>query len=622
MCGIAGFCNGSGDPVEKIRRMTDRIVRRGPDSEGYWISDDTTVVLGHRRLSILDCSESGSQPMVSRSGRYVISYNGEIYNHPDIRKELETKGIIFKGTSDTETLLEAFDEYGIENTLCRIKGMFAIALFDNENKILYLMRDRVGEKPLYYGCVNGCFTFASDLSCFQAVYGSDLDIDCGSLELFFRRGYIPAPYSIYRGVYKLEPGHYLRINRPYDRVDDICYWSAFDVSCRCHCNPFRGSINEAEEELERLLKVSLKGQMLSDVPLGAFLSAGIDSSTIVSLMQEVSDNPVKTFTIGVDAPGYDEAPIAGKVSKILGTDHTEEYISLEDIKSVVPSVASMYSEPFADSSQIPTSIISQVARKKVTVVLSGDGGDELFCGYERYNGWVIDEWKKQQRFPNYIQRLRANALALSCSGRSSKAKKLMSQSLPQLYAAVSGGDTGFVKTNRIYKDYYDRFDRYDFEKLQTDQDILMQMDFGEYLPDDILAKVDRAAMFHSLETRIPFLDKDVMEFVWTLPLEMKYNDGVTKRVLRNILYKCVPRNIIERPKTGFSIPLGDWMRQGDLREWAESLFSLESLKSVEDYIDINECKRMWCEYVNKNIWDEKLWFITIFLQWFDKKGEA
>ncbi len=616
MCGIAGFCNGTEESIATIRQMTDAIIHRGPDSEGYWFAEDKTVVLGHRRLSILDCSERGAQPMTSKSGRYVLSYNGEIYNHLEVRELITQHGVGFEGTSDTETLVEAFDLFGVDQTLDRIKGMFAIALFDRVDRILYLIRDRVGEKPLYYGFVRGKLVFASDLACFKVVDKDDLKIDPHSVELFFRRGYIPAPYSIFQGIYKIEPGHYIRTAYPFKETKDVEYWSAYEVSEKCHNTPFSGSFEEAGEELERLLKIALKGQMLSDVPLGAFLSAGIDSSTIVSLMQEISADPVRTFTIGVDTPGYDEAPVARTVAEILGTYHTEEYISVPEIKAVIPQIGGMYSEPFADSSQIPTSIISMVARKNVTVVLSGDGGDELFCGYDRYNGWVLEEWKKQQRLPLSVQKIRSRYLQLAGHGKTIKAKKLLSDSLAQTYAAVSSKDTSFVRVECPYNDAFDLFgDK--IRSFSTDQDILMQMDFGEYLPDDILAKVDRAAMFHSLETRIPFLDRDVIEFAWKLPLEMKYNNKTTKQILRKILYKRIPKELIERPKTGFSIPLSEWMREGELRDWADSLFFGMISSKLSDYLDVDNCRRIWDGYVSGGDWSESIWYMIVFMEWYN-----
>ncbi|ADL33181.1 asparagine synthase glutamine-hydrolyzing AsnB4 [Butyrivibrio proteoclasticus B316] len=612
MCGIAGFCHGKDDSIDNIKNMTDRIRHRGPDSFGYWKTEDDSVVLGHRRLAILDVSEAGSQPMISASGDYVIAFNGEIYNHKQLTEKIRNKNIHFRSITDTEILLEAFEYLGIDKTLEAIKGMFAIALYDRKNKELFLVRDRAGEKPLYYGFINGRFTFASELSCFTALDDFKREIDYSATELFFRRGYIPAPFSIYKGIKKLEPGHYLKIKEPYDTVEDITYWSSYDKYVECQKNKFNGSMDEAAEIIESLLKDSISGQMISDVPLGAFLSAGIDSTTIISLMQQVSSQPIRSFTIGVDSPEYNEAPIAAQTAKILGTKHTEKYVSVEELKSVIPSLSKIYTEPFADSSQIPTSIISQIAKQDVTVVLSGDGGDELFCGYPRYNGWVTDSWSKQKKLPFGIQHARARAMMLAGKSKNDPyVKRLMASSLPELYAAVSVSDTSFLKNPDNYQDYFDLFPSDD---ILSDQDRLMAMDFKMYLPDDILAKVDRASMIHSLETRVPFLDRDVIEFAWRLPLEYKFHNGVTKRVLRKIVYTYVPKELLERPKTGFSIPLDKWMRDGELREWAEALMSPASIESAS-VLDTNSILKMWRDYIDGGKWNESIWYVLVYLDW-------
>ncbi len=619
MCGIAGFCNGGADSENLIRSMTNRIKHRGPDSDGAWFDDNNSVVLGHRRLAIIDVSPTGAQPMISHSGNMVIAYNGEIYNHRELVNRIKQQGVSFKGTSDTEVLLESFDLFGIDDTLKNIKGMFAIALYDKANKALYLVRDRAGEKPLYYGFLDGRFFFASDLACFMETGKDCLQIDYSATELFFRRGYIPAPYSIFKGVSKLQPGHYLRISAPFADVEDYTYWSADDyyLQMQSENKRFKGSLEEAADELETLLRKSIRQQMISDVPLGAFLSAGIDSSTVVSLMQQESDRPVRTFTIGVDTPDYNEAPIAAETAKLLGTDHTEKYITVAEMKAVIPKISEIYTEPFADSSQIPTSLISRIARQDVTVVLSGDGGDELFCGYGRYNGWVLNSWKKQQRISLPVQHLRGKMLKLLGYDRNNpRIKQFMSSSISELYAAVSANDTSFIRQNVLYKDYYELSNNKDG---LADQDILMLMDFGMYLPDDILAKVDRAAMDCSLETRIPFLDKDVIEFAWSLPLDMKYRDGVTKRVLRNILYKYVPQELMERPKTGFSIPLHLWLKDGELREWAESLICPKVLGKI-DILDSEIIIKMWNNYIEKGIWNESIWYMLVYLDWINAYG--
>ena len=612
MCGIAGFCNGKTDSERVINQMTDKIINRGPDSCGAWMEEDYSVVLGHRRLAILDVSPAGHQPMLSHSENYVMAYNGEIYNHKEIAERISKKGIRFKGTSDTEVLLEAFELWGIDETLAQIKGMFAIALFDRLKKCLFLIRDRAGEKPLYYGFVNGKFSFASDLACLKAIKDNSLEIDYSSTELFFRRGYIPAPYSIYKDIRKLEPGHYLKVEAPYDSIKDFTFWSAENLYRKGQDNRFKGSIEEAENILEQLLCDSIKGQMISDVPLGAFLSAGIDSSTIVALMQRQSEKPIRTFTIGVDTPEYNEAPIAAETARILGTKHTEKYVSVPELKAVIPQISKMYSEPFADSSQIPTAVISRIARQDVTVALSGDGGDELFCGYGRYNGWVIDAWNKQRALPLPIQHARGLIKgAFGSNGRSQFAKRLMSSSISETYAAVSASDTSFIKNKIEYKDYYDLFKS---DGDLTQQDILMLMDFQMYLSDDILAKVDRAAMHYSLETRIPFLDKDVIEFAWSLPLEYKYQQGITKKILRNIVYKYVPKELLERPKTGFSIPLDLWLREGELREWAEGLLFSDILRNT-DILDEKYIHNLWESFIENGEWSESIWYVLVYLDW-------
>lgn len=611
MCGIAGFCNGDPDSERIIRCMTDQIKHRGPDADGFWLAKDRSVILGHRRLSIIDISPTGAQPMVSHSGNTVIAFNGEIYNHRELLSKINDKGIEPRGTSDTEVLLEHFELFGIDETLNSIRGMYAIALYSLKEKQLYLIRDRAGEKPLYYGFAGGRLYFSSDLVCIASV--TDLDIDSASVELYFRRGYIPAPYSIYKGIYKLEPGHYIRFKTPFREGEDVTYWSCFDRYQAGIDNPFRGTIEDASEQLEYLLRRSIRNQMISDVPLGAFLSAGIDSSTIVSLMQQESDKSVKTFTVGVDEPDYNEAEIAAKTAKILGTDHVEEYISTAQMKKIIPKLGSIYTEPFADSSQIPTILISKVAKRDVTVVLSGDAGDELFCGYERYNGWVTNAWKKQQSLPLGVQHFRGYFRKLRGKDyRSTDLKRLMSSSLSQTYAAVSSSDTSFVYCKNLYSDRFESITR---SEGFTEQDILMLMDFDMYLSDDILVKVDRAAMSQSLETRIPFLDNEVIEFAWSLPLNYKYRDGVTKRVLRNILYKYIPKELMERPKTGFSIPLNKWLREGDLMEWADNLID-QAGNDLCTFVDTNVIKEMWIDYIDNNKWNESLWNALVFFDWY------
>ena len=427
MCGIAGFCNFKGDWRRNIERMCDRMQYRGPDASGVWASDDHRVVLGHRRLAIVDLTPTGAQPMVSRDGRYVIAYNGEIYNHADIRKRLlaENSTPAFRGTSDTETLLEAAAAYGLADALKMAKGMFAIALYDREEHALFLARDRIGEKPLYYGILkdninngenDGSFVFASDLNSIASLDGFTNPVNVDILGDYMRYGYISAPYSIYRGIWKLEPGKILKVKSPFDKPEIFTWWSMMETAVFGQKNLFRGSSEEAAQELERLLQNAIAGQMTADVPVGAFLSAGIDSSTVVSLMQAQSSQKIRTFTVGMWEEQFNEAPVAKEIAERLGTEHTEVYITEEDAKNVIPALAGMFGEPFADSSQIPTYLVSRITREHVTVSLSGDGGDELFCGYNTY--YSIDRiWNKVRKLPYPLRLAAGGALGVTgCLG--------------------------------------------------------------------------------------------------------------------------------------------------------------------------------------------------------------
>lgn len=406
MCGIAGFCNMPEDWMENIQRMTDRMAHRGPDAEGYWTNADASVVFGHRRLSILDLSSAGAQPMRSASGRYSCVFNGEIYNYKELAQKLlnDRKAHAFRGTSDTEVLLESIETYGVKETLTRCKGMFALAVYDSKTRKITLARDRIGEKPLYYGFVNRKFVFASDIGCIQALKGFNNEIDRAVLPLYFIHGYIPAPYSIYQNVYKLDAGCILELDYPYSDPRISAYWSVREAARRGLENPFQGTREEAADELERLLRESIRGQMIADVPVGAFLSAGIDSSTVVSLMQAEASSRVKTFTIGMNKEQFDEAKYALQIARHLGTDHMELYISEEEAQEVIPAMPFIFGEPFADSSQIPTYLVSKLAREQVTVSLSGDAGDELFCGYNLY--FSLDRlWRKIKKIPYSFRRL-------------------------------------------------------------------------------------------------------------------------------------------------------------------------------------------------------------------------
>ncbi len=644
MCGIAGFCNFKGDWRRNIERMCDRMQYRGPDASGVWASDDHRVVLGHRRLAIVDLTPTGAQPMVSRDGRYVIAYNGEIYNHADIRKRLlaENRTPAFRGTSDTETLLEAAAAYGLADTLKMAKGMFAIALYDREEHALFLARDRIGEKPLYYGILkdninngenDGSFVFASDLNSIASLDGFTNPVNVDILGDYMRYGYISAPYSIYRGIWKLEPGKILKVKSPFDKPEIFTWWSMMETAVFGQKNLFRGSGEEAAQELERLLQNAIAGQMTADVPVGAFLSAGIDSSTVVSLMQAQSSQKIRTFTVGMWEEQFNEAPVAKEIAERLGTEHTEVYITEEDAKNVIPALAGMFGEPFADSSQIPTYLVSRITREHVTVSLSGDGGDELFCGYNTY--YSIDRiWNKVRKLPYPLRLAAGGALGvIGCLGNNpslaTRAGLLGARSIEDMYLRSEIGEglklvKGRQEGKRLDFGPWDAIqsreagttwmDAYPSGLLEEPRHNLMLMDLLMYHPDDILNKVDRTAMAVSLETRVPMLDRDVVEFAWALPLAYRQENGVRKKILRDILYRYVPRELMERPKTGFSIPLHRWLRQPGLREWAESLLE-PSLLERQGLLETTAVRKLWDDYIMKNVWKPQIWYILMLQEW-------
>ena len=629
MCGIAGFCNGDFDWQQNINRMNDRMAHRGPDASGIWASEDKQVVLGHRRLSILDLTSGGAQPMESYNKRYVIAYNGEIYNHAELKEKLikEKKVTAFKGTSDTEVLLEAVSAYGMEETLRMSKGMFAIALYDKKERMLFLSRDRVGEKPLYYGFVGDqTFAFASDINSLKTLDNFKNPVNKGILETYFRYGYIPAPYSIYEGIYKLEPGKMLEMKYPFREYKISTYWSMKDAAYYGQTHLFKGSEEEAAEELERLLKVAIRGQMIADVPIGAFLSAGIDSSTIVSLMQDISERNVRTFTIGLWEKEFNEAEIAGEIAAHLGTEHTELYITEQDAKQVIPKLGGMFGEPFADSSQIPTYLVSRMTREHVTVSLSGDGGDELFCGYQTY-GSIDRIWKKAAKIPAFVRKPVSAAILHSPKGKSgalaTRARLLGASGIEDMYRRSEIAEGINLISKEVLRELSGRgkkediscltaMDTYQDGFLPDEQHNLMLMDMLQYHPDDILAKVDRTAMAVSLETRVPMLDKDVIEFAWSLPIAYKKQGDVTKKILRDILYKYVPKELVERPKTGFAIPLHQWLKQPELREWAESLLDGKIIKE-RMLLNVDAVEKMWEDFIERDIWRSQIWYVLMFL---------
>jgi asparagine synthase (glutamine-hydrolysing) len=642
MCGFAGFIgfnNYSKDKVESIAvDMGDVISHRGPDDSGFWYDDNEEVALIHRRLSILDLSSAGHQPMTSASGRFVISYNGEIYNHNDLRFKLQGK-VDWKGGSDTETLLAMIEADGVTVTLDKIVGMFAFSLWDRKEKSLYLVRDRIGEKPLYYGWQNGIFLFGSELKALKAHPCFDGEVDRDSITLQLRHNCIPAPYSIYKGIKKLLPGTFLKLSEDskgmFDRVlpEPQKYWSFTDAVESGIESRFKGSETAAISELDRLLSQSVSEQMVADVPLGGFLSGGVDSSLVVALMQKHSSIPIKSFSIGFNESGYDEAIYAKEVANHLGTDHTELYVTAEQAMDVIHRLPKLYDEPFSDSSQIPTFLVAEMTRKNVTVALSGDGGDELFGGYNRYvktHQW----WDKINVIPKSARSLLSKGLLSISPGVWDRvgvvASGVTGNNISKLAGVLSVPDGA-----SLYKHYTSHWNdpaevviggkevRTEVSDpsilLTTMVEQMMALDTLTYLPDDILTKVDRAAMGVSLETRIPMLDHRVVEFSWKLPISMKLRHGQGKWILRQLLYQYVPKDLIERPKMGFGVPIDSWLR-GPLRDWAESLLD-ESRLRQEGYFHPLPIRKKWEEHISgKRNWHYHLWDILMFQAWLEEQS--
>lgn len=623
MCGIAGLLKFKGDKRANIQKMNDRMLHRGPDDGGIYVSEDGKVALGHRRLSIVDLSKNGAQPFVSASGRSIMVYNGEIYNNKEIKDKLlkDEKITAFKSTSDTEVLIEAIEAYGMMDALKMCKGMFALAVYDKEKNTVTLARDRVGEKPLYYGMVAGAFSFASDIGCLRVIDGFDNEINTEVLDIYFTEGYIPAPYSIYKGINKLEAGTFLEINVDSFETAEKTYWSMKEAARKGQSNIFTGTRSEAAAELERLLKASIKDQMVADVPVGAFLSAGIDSSTIVSLMQDLAPGKVKTFTIGMNNKEYNEAEIAKEIAAHLGTEHTELYISEDDAKAVIPKLARMFGEPFADSSQIPTYLVSKMTREHVTVSLSGDAGDELFCGYTSYAS-ISRIWGKMGSIPYFIRKP-VSSLVL----HSPLAKRDIYRIKGTLLGAKGPCDLHKMEheTDPLTKKIAlsEKVLPYKYTLLPNDymsevNHECMLMDMLVYHPDDILVKVDRTAMAVSLETRVPMLDRDLVEFAWTLPVEYLRQGDVGKQVLRDVLYKYVPKEMMDRPKKGFSIPIDKWLMDADLRDWAENLIDRKKL-SEQGILDPDVVWKMWTDFTERGYYRIQIWYILMFQQWYEQE---
>jgi asparagine synthase (glutamine-hydrolysing) len=648
MCGISGLlrAGASAAPdalLAAATRMADAIRHRGPDGHGCWVDAEAGIALGHRRLAIVDLSEAGHQPMVSASGRYVLTYNGEIYNHPDLRAALEQNGQApaWRGHSDTETLLACFDVWGVVAALKQVRGMFAFALWDREARELVIGRDRLGEKPLYYGWqgegAERVFLFGSELKALAAHPRFRGEVDREALMLLMRHGYVPTPYSIYRHISKLPPGCIATLSRAAPEPDIQPYWSAVDTALEGLAEPFAGSPEQAVDALEALLGDAVARQMMADVPLGAFLSGGVDSSTVVALMQAQSRQPVRTFSIGFAEEGYDEAQHARAVARHLGTDHVELYVTPEQARDVIPSLPRLYDEPFADSSQIPTHLVSKLAREKVTVSLSGDGGDELFAGYTRYQ-MSASLWGALSPVPAPLRALAGSALTalpvrfLNRVGNvlPSRARVnllgdklhkgagvLRSRSADELYFGLVSlwPDPAKVVRGAVEPSTLLTGDRPDLGSMGA-VERMMALDLVSYLPDDILVKVDRAAMAVSLETRVPLLDPRVVAFAWSLPMHYKIRDGQTKWPLRQLLYRHVPKALIERPKMGFGVPVGEWLR-GPLRDWGEGLLDAGRIAS-EGYFDAAEVRATWDAHQKGDVnLPYRLWPILMFQQWLE-----
>lgn len=624
MCGILGFLNLLELSAEvALSRMVSSIIHRGPDASGIWHDESSGVALGHVRLSILELSDAGAQPMHSECGRFVISFNGEIYNHLELRTRLQAEGysFVWRGHSDTETLLACFSAWGIEKTLQTTVGMFAIALWDKQEEKLTLARDRLGEKPLYWGWNGSTLMFASELKAFKAHPNFKAEINRDALALLLQFNSIPAPHSIYKGIEKLPAGSYVQISATNTRssVAVVSYWKLQAVMQAGLDNPFVGSASDAVAGLENILTQSIAGQMLADVPLGAFLSGGVDSSTVVALMQKQSNRPVKTFAIGFNEPGYNEAEYAKEVAKHLGTDHTELYVSAQDALEVIPKLPSIYCEPFADSSQIPTYLVMQMAKQHVTVALSGDAGDELFGGYTPYQ-FAPKIWNAVSQLPLSLRKLAV--LVLGAVPSPEKLQKLIAvfpakhrEDFYRLLITHWQNPLEAVKNASLPNTVINSPSSW--VKTDSFEHWMMAVDASQYMIDDILVKVDRAAMANSLETRVPMLDHRVVEFAWKLPLEFKIRNGVGKWALREVLYKHVPKELIERPKKGFSIPLAQWLR-GPLRDWAEALLNEQRLQQ-EGYFYPAPIRRLWSEHVaGKKDHALKLWSVLMFQAWLEE----
>lgn len=651
MCGISGLISTEIKDDNIIKVMCDEMSHRGPDDDGFWIDPSQKIALGHRRLSIIDLSPEGHQPMKSVSGRYIIVFNGEIYNFKDLKRQVIQDGFPdqWRGHSDTEVLLACIEIWGVEATLKKTNGMFALALYDQEMCQLHLARDRMGEKPLYYGKIGDTFYFCSEIKSIKAACQQPLDINRDVLALYMRHGYIPAPWSIYKEIYKLQPAHWMTI--AIDEIKDLSispamtnpYWSIRNIAENAVINE-NLSDEDAITEAEARLKEAVKIRMMSDVPLGAFLSGGYDSSLVVALMQSQSETPIKTFSIGFDTKEYNEAVHAKAVANHLGTDHTELYVTPEQAMAVIPKLPYIYCEPFADSSQIPTYLVSELAKTKVTVALSGDAGDELFGGYNRYF-WGERIWNQLSKHPIWMRRLFKKAVQLGSPSAWNKILSALFIAFPKRYHVRIPGDKLYklielADATSIDDLYYQLVsgikaptdwlttsaeakspltDPKQKPKLIHPIDRMMFLDMISYLPDDILTKVDRASMAVSLEARVPFLDHEIVEYAWQLPQRLKIRDGHGKWILKQITHKHIPKELMERPKMGFGVPIDQWLR-GPLKEWAENLLDAKTIQK-QGLLKADYVHKKWQEHLSgKRNWSHQLWTVLMFQAWVEKNS--
>lgn len=643
MCGIAGFIDLDFRFKESgLKRMLANLSHRGPDDEGLWKDESAGIAFGHRRLSILDLSPSGHQPMCSFCQRYVIAFNGEIYNWSELKKALEQSGDAprWRGSSDTEIFLTAISVWGLSAALRRVRGMFAFALWDRAEKQLVLVRDRIGEKPLYYGTISGQFVFASELKAFSALSDKSLEMEPGALALMLRYGYVPDPYSIYKNIFKLPPGKMICVSNS-GRVGKVkTYWSFSDFLAEQQKNNLQLSDDEAVNELDKLMANVVQEQMVADVPLGAFLSGGLDSSTVVAIMQANSPRRVKTFTIGYQESAYDEADHARLIARYLGTEHTELKLTASQSLDIIPYLPDMYDEPFADASQISTAIISKLTRNHVGVCLSGDAGDELFGGYNRYL-WADTIWNTLAKIPTPVRQPLGDMLNHMPVGMFNGLFSCISPVLPNKYHINNPGDKlhkiGQIMSARsrdhLYQNLVSQWrgslplrnveepstylsNPEEWPSLKHYSERMMAVDTQSYLPQDILVKVDRAAMAASLETRLPFLDLKLMEFAWRLPLHQKIRHGKGKWIMRQLLSRYLPETLWDRPKQGFALPIEHWLR-GPLRDWAEDLLAPDKL-AKDDHLDPKAIRHIWDQHLKGHNLQYALWNILSYRAWRDR----